>query len=269
MRKKRIRKRSSILKLIFLIVIFASIVSFGYSYLSTVLKIKGNITGQMDELSYTLSYGSDPSLNLKMYQMSKKIQNNTYSYHYSLNIKNIGTATINGIMVTLETNSVIASISISGYDYKITGKSFTITGTGKTLQIGEVTTIDLIINTNISNLQILSAKLEKLGGTDTNNFNVAFNIINSTNSYVYTYSVILTNNTGVRTTSWQIDITLPSGTTYITGSSAIFTITSNVLTIKNSKKNGKINNGANVTIYLQLATNIVNYIPNNVNVLIG
>jgi hypothetical protein len=269
MRRKRRRKKSSILKIIFLIIVFISIVSFGYSYLSIVLKIKGNITGQMNELSYNILSGSDTSLDLKMYQISKQFQNNTYSYHYSLNIKNIGTTTINGIRITLDTSGIIGSISISGYDYKISGKNFIITGTNKTLKSGETVTIDLIVNTNVSNLQILAVKLEKLGTTNANNFNVAFNIINSTDSYVYTYSVVLTNNTGVRTTTWQIDITLPVGTNYVTGSNAVFTINNNILTIKNGKDNGKINNGASITINLQLSTNIVNYIPNDVNVITG
>jgi hypothetical protein len=200
MRRKRRRTKSPILKVIFLIVVFTSVISFGYSYLSIVLKIKGTITGQMNELSYTLSSGSDTSIDLKMYQISKQFQNNIYSYHYTLNVENIGTNTASGIRITLDTNGIIGSVLVSGYDYKTSGKSFTITNTSKTLKSGEMVTIDLVVNTSISNLQVLSVKLEKIGSTSTNNFNVAFNIINSTDSYIYTYNVILTNNTGVRTT---------------------------------------------------------------------
>jgi hypothetical protein len=249
-------------------IIFTSAVSFGYSYLSLVLKIGGKITGKMIEQSYTLTLGSDPNLSLKVYQMSKQYQTNTYRYRYSLSLKNIGSSTINGIRITIDTNSSIGSVTVSGYDYKITGKSVTLTSSTKTLISGETTTIDLTIDCSNANLQILSVKLEKLSSTS-NALKVVFNIIGSSDSYIYTYNVTITNNTTTRTSSWQIDITLPTGTSYVSGSGAIFTTSNNILTIKNGKDNGKINVGASITIGLQLSTDIANYIPNNITTTVG
>jgi hypothetical protein len=269
MRRKRRKKSISIMEILFLVTIFTSVVSFGYSYLSLVLKIGGSITGKVVEQSYTLASGSDPSLNLKVYQMSKQYQNNIYQYRYSLSLKNTGSSTINGIRITLDTNSVVGSVIISGYDYKITGKSITITSSNKNLIAGETITIDLIIESSNANLQIISVKLEKFSSVGVNDLNIAFNIISSTDSYIYTYNVTITNSTSTRTSSWRIDITLPIGTSYVSGSGAIFTTSNNVLTIKNGKDNAKITAGYSITIGLQLSTNIVNYIPNNIITTVG
>jgi hypothetical protein len=126
-------------------------------------------------------------------------------------------------------------------------------------------TINFVVTSPSPYLRITNIKLSDQLQTQTTDialFPVEFNVLNSWNKYTYQYDVKVTNKTANNVIYWQLNITLPNGTTFENGWNAIFSTSSNLLTIKNESYNGNIAINNSTTFGLQLTTDILNFIPN-------
>lgn len=268
MRRKRKRKHLSI-TFFFIIVIFMTVVSFGYSYLSLVLRIGGQITGQMNEQDYIIVAGSNPNLAVNVSKINTWQENGLYQYQYSLKITNVGSTTLDNFKLTIDFMNRLENVSIWNYEYSVSGKTLTVINDTQILSSGQSTTVDFIVSSKFQNQIIKAIKLEVVTNTNVvtlEQFNVNFNIASGWGQYTYQYNVTLTNKTGSKVSAWEVKITLPNGSTYVSGWSAIYSYTGNILTISNEQYNGKLNNNASVTIGLQLSTNIINFIPTDIKI---
>lgn len=268
MRKKR-KSHHLPLKLIVIPIFLLCLVGTGYAYLTSVLKISGNASGLVNKQAYTTLAGNDTNFNMDIYRMGTSSSGGTYNYQYTLDITNLSSATINNFKITIECSVNVKSINISNYDYAISGKTITITNNTYKIGSGAKLRISFSISSTYSSLTINAAKIEQIAGpveVDPSLFTVNFAIVNSTGQYTYDYNVTLTNNTGTRTNTWQLDISLPQGTIFVSGLDAVYSYSNGLLIVKNNKSNGKINNTASLIIRMQLTTNIVNFIPTNVRV---
>jgi hypothetical protein len=270
MRRKR-KNKHLIVKPILILVIFMIVIGTGYSYLSLVLKIGGHVAGSMNEQSYTLIPGSYPNLKVTVSRNNTWQENGLYKYQYSLHVTNIGQERIDNFKLIIDFLHDIDSVSIPNYEDNISAKRLTVTDINYILESQQSLNVDFILS-SISSAQMLrSIKIEvATSGNEVtlDKFNVAFNITNGWGNYTYQYDVILTNKTGSHIIYWQLNITLPSGTTYVNGWNAVYSYTNDLLVIKNEKYNGKLNNGASTTIGLQLSTNIINFIPSAISVIV-
>lgn len=255
----------------FFAIILLSMVSVGYSYLSAILNIRGNVTGSVNEKDYILMSGSNPDLKIMISKIDAWQTNNIYMYKYSFKITNIGLKSINNFKITIEYLNKVETVSITNYAYTISGKVIEIINDNYILDSGDSITSSFTISSKISFQVIKAVKLETYlndGEVTMDKFNVDFLITNSSDTYQYQYNVNLTNKTGTKITYWQLNIILPEGTRYISGALALFNYDGNTLVIKNDKNNGRLNNNESTTIELTLLTNIINYIPNNIRIIV-
>lgn len=268
MRRKR-RRKSSIIKILLLLILLLSITSVGYSYLSAALHIRGEVTGTVNEKNYILASGSNPDLKIMISKTDTWQANGLYMYKYTFKFTNAGLKSINNFKITIEYLNKVETVSITNYEYTISGKVIEIINNNYILDSGDSKTVSFTISSKASTQVVNTVKLETyLNDSEVprEKFNVDFTIINSSGTYQYQYNVKLTNKTGVRIAYWQLNITLPEGTRYVSGSSALFNYDGNILVIKNDKNNGRLNNNESTTIGVTLSTNIINYIPSSIRI---
>lgn len=175
-------------------------VSFGYSYLSLILKIGGQVTGQMSEQNYTIMSGSNSNLSITITKINSWLEGNLYKYQYSFHITNIGQAKIDNFKITVNFLNKIDSIAIWNYDYTIGGKALTITNNTYALESQQSVNVDFILTSKASSQIVKSVKLEVVTNNNEvtlDKFNVKLNITNGWGQYVYQYDVVVTNKTGV------------------------------------------------------------------------
>lgn len=265
--RRRLKKRYLSFKLIIIVISFISVVGVGYSYLSGVLKITGQVSGEVNN-NYVILPGSNPNLEAKILLTNAWQEGGNYKYQYRFDIKNVGTTTIDIFTMTVNFLNSIESASIPNFDHKISGKTLTITNVNYSIAPNQTLTINFILTSKSSSQIIKSIKFDVPTGDEVtlDQFNVQFSITNGWGQYTYQYNVTLTNKTGVKVNAWQLDVTLPTGTTFVSGWNAIYSFNNQILTIKSENYNAKINNGSSVTIGLQLTTNIINFIPTNIRV---
>lgn len=266
MRKKRSMRKLS-LKVVPLILVCLAIVGVSYAYLSGNLNIKGKVTGKITD-NYKILPGSDPNLKITATKIGNWQEGSLFKYKYSFRVDNIGQDVITNFTMSVVFLNVIDSVTIINYEYSIKGKSLTVIN-NNSIKSGESLVIELVISTRASNQLISTIFLEvKENGNEITpeKFPIVFNIINSAPQYSYEYNVTATNKTGVKINGWQIDIMLPEGTSYVSGTGALFSASNNVISITNNSSNGRLKNGESTTFSLILTTNIANYIPNNIKV---
>lgn len=270
--RRKIKKKHFVFKTVFLTTVFLSIISVGYSYFSLILEISGIVTGHMQEESYTIKAGSSPNLDVDIYKTKSWQEESIYYNQYSMSFKNISSSTVMGCKITIDFTSAVNSITISNYDYSIKSKTVQIINNYYLIESNKTLQLTFVISSKTTNNDIKAIKVEIVDNpreTTLDKFNVDFAIVNTMDEYNYEYDVTLTNKTGSKTRSWQVNIILPEGTFYVAGADAIYSVNGNVLIIKNNKANASINNDKSLTIRLQLHTNIVNFIPNNIRVIVG
>ena len=268
MRRKK-KKKYVFLNISIIIIAFLMVVSFGYSYLSLVLKIGGEVSGSLNEQDYVLMPGSDPNLNIVVSKTDTWQENGLYKFKYTIKVKNIGSSEIDNFKVTIGFLSKIESISIWNYDYTTSGKTLIITNNIYNLASGQSVNVDFIVATQSSNQAIRTIKLEVTTNSSEvtlEEFNVNFAITSSWGSYTYQYNTTITNKTGTKINAWQLIIILPSGTSFVSGWNAIYNYSNRTLTIRNESYNGKLNNNASTNFGFQLSTNIINFIPSNIKI---
>jgi hypothetical protein len=268
---RRSIKKYKFLKVVFIISIFIMIIGISYSYLSTSLNISGDVSGSYSSPGFIIDEGSNPNLTHTRSNLIRSSQSNLYYYHYTFVLNNIGNTNYNSFKVTFTFNYNINVSSIPNHEYLLNNNVLIVQNISYDLKKGKSVQIDFTVSSSSPILNITKIKLEastRIEGTDPSKFKIEFIKTSESGNYTYQYNVKLTNLTGKRITYWQLDITLPEGTSYVSGSNAIFTTNGNILTIKNNSSNGTLNNNASTTFVLQLSTNIINFIPTNIKVTI-
>lgn len=266
------RRRHKKLKLVKIGIIFSFfilMIGFGYSYLSTQIKIIGNVSGALDEEGIIVESGSNPELDFTIPSINRWQESGYYKSQFQFYLKNIGSESFDNYKITLTFNHNIETVNIWNNSYTIEGNKLIITNDSVNLNPNNSIEIGFIASCLNANLNIVKIKMETTTSTeeiDPNKFTVAFNKTNGWGNYTYQYNVTLTNKTGSQITYWQLDVFLPDGTSYLSGWSAIFTFSGNSLIIKNESYNGRINNNSSVSFGLQLSTNIVDFVPDDIKI---
>ncbi len=267
---RRKRKKHIMLRLIIIVLIFMSVIGVSYSYLSGVLKITGQVSGERAN-DYVILPGSDPNLIITSIDLNNTWkQGNNYYYQYDFNVKNIGQIPVDLFSMTVNFINNIKNASVPNYDYSINDKTLTITNSNYVIASGQMLNISITISSKSAEERVESLKFEIAPGYQVplSEFDVNFSISNEWGQYTYQYNVKLTNKTGSKVSSWQLGITLPSGTSFVSGWNGIYSFNNQILIIKSESYNGKINNNSSITIGLQLSTNIFNFIPSDIIVTI-
>lgn len=265
----RRRRKNKKFKILIIMLIFIISISVSFAYLSSNLTIRGNVKGLSQNTEIIIEPGSNPDFQFGTPTVNKWVEANLYKYQYEANLINNSTNTYDNYKITISFNSNIESVEIWNNEYKIEQNKLIVTNNNYVLKPKKSVKIGFIITSLSANLKINSIKIEIL--TDYNEidpslFDVEFVKTGGWGNYTYQYDVFITNKTGSVVNSWNIEVTLPNKTSYISGWNAVFTFKSQILTIKNTSYNAKIENNEKIQFGLQLSTNIVNYIPTDFKV---
>lgn len=264
-------KKYKFLKFIFIISILIMIIGISYAYLSTSLNISGDVKGSYSSTGFIIDEGSNPNLTITQSDLTRWTQSGLNYYHYTFNLKNIGNVDYDNFKVTFTFNSNIDMQDVWVHDYVLNNNVLIITNTNYDLKKNKSAQIGFIVSSNNPILNVVKIKLEastEAEEIDPSKFKVEFIKTGGWGNYTYQYDVKLTNLTGNRTTYWQLDITLPEGTTYVSGWNGIFETNGNILTVKNASHNGRLNNNESTSFGLQISTNIINFIPTNIKIIV-
>lgn len=266
---KRLYKKGLLIKIIIIFSFFSIVVGFGYSYLSTKLSISGSVSALLSDGGISIDPDSNPNLSFTSPTSNVWQEGGFYKRHYTFSIQNIGNENYDNYKLTLTFNQNIEGVSIWNDQYEIVSNKVIISNSGVNLLPGSSREISFIVSYRNENISINKIKLEiktDVEEVDPSDFIITFNQSNSWGAYTYQYNVNVRNNTGNTVTYWQLDITLPPGTTHGGGWNAKFSTLGNILIIKNETYNGTIPNNSSVSFGLQLNTNIQNYIPDDIKI---
>lgn len=271
MRRRKIKKHFFILNIFLAILLISTIIGISYSFLYTSLDITGTAKGIYDNTGYVLDPDSNPYLEISITLVNKWTEDGLTRYQYQINVKNIGNVTYDNFTILIRFKQNVESPIVWDYGYSLSSKNLTIVNNKYDINPNQTLGIGFAISSNSSALQISTVKItaeETTGEVTLDELNVDFTISSSWGQYMYQYSVKVTNKTGERINYWELDITLPDGTNYVSGWSAIFEVENNILIIKNESYNGRLNNNSSTTFGLQLSTNIENFIPTDIRVFV-
>jgi len=269
--RKHYHKKNHFYSLAFILTIFLLFISISYAYLSTQLNISGSVKGITQNTDFIIDPDSNPNLRINKPTINKWQEGNRYKYQYNFILSNIGDIDYDNFTVTIWFSHNITVENCWNYDESLKNDVLTINNIKYDLLANNSLEIGFIVSSNKSNLTIKKVKLEAKTTTeqvDPSKFEVVFTRTGGWGNYTYQYDVKLTNKTGQKITFWQIEITLPEGTTYVTGWNGIFEVNDTILIIKNTSSNGRLNNNSSTSFGLQLNTNIVNYLPTNPKIII-
>lgn len=267
--RRRYHKNYKKIKFIYIIFIFFIFIGVSYSYLTTSLNITGNVGGSYVTGDFNIDPKSNPNITISQLSLNKWQENDQFFYQYRFIIKNIGSIDYDNFQALFSFNNKIGMSNIWNYSYSIDNNKLSVINTTYDLLAGKTLEIGFIITSNKATLSLNTVKIDATTGgnvIDPSKFLVVFEKTSEWGNYVYQYNVNLTNKTGQRITYWQLDVTLPEGTSYQSGWNAIFTSNENILTIKNTTYNGRIDNNKSTTFGIQISTNIVNFIPSNIKI---
>lgn len=255
--------------IILLFVISILSVGVGYAYLSTTLSIKGNITARKTPDNIVIT-GND-KLTISSPTINKWSDNNYYKYQYRLILKNIGITTFDNYKVTFTFNDNITAINTWNHEYQIEGRTVVIKNASYNLLPNGEVEINFIATTSNIDIKILSIKLETIitkEEIDPSLFNVEFVKTGGWGSYVYQYDVKLTNKSTKVINSWELEFTMPNNTNYVSGWNGNFSQNGQNFKITNASYNGRVGINQTVTFGIQISTDIVNYIPSNIKIVV-
>jgi hypothetical protein len=269
--RRRIRKKFLFLNISILFLLLLTIVGISYSYLYSNLKIQGTVKGKLEDTGYFITPDSNPNLTANVAIQNKSIENGLNRFDYILNIKNTGNTILDNFNIIITYNNSIQSPIVEDYDYSLNGKILTITNTKYDINPGQTLSIHFSVLSSSTFVSIYSIKLEALPNATevaAGKLRVDFMVVSSSSHYIYQYNVTVTNKTNTNITFWKLMIDLPTGTSFVSGSNAIFSTQGSTLIIKSTSSNGKISKNNSVTFNLQLSTNTVNYMPSNIRVFV-
>lgn len=265
--KKR-RRKAKMMKFSIILLFISIMISFGYSYFSTTLNITGKVTSiasgeiQIDE-------NSNPNLNFSQPTENNWQEGGLYKSQFYFKVLNIGTENYDNYKITITFTQNIVNVNTWNNEYEINDNELILRNNNVNISPGGSHDIGFIIGYYNSSINIKKIKLETNTETeeiDSSKVIIAFNQSGAWGNYTYQYNVSVTNQTGKKINYWQLEMILPSGTSFVSGWNAKFDFTSNKLTIINEDYNSVINNNSSVTFGLQLNTNIENYKPTEVKV---
>ncbi len=268
--RRRYKKKYLIIKTILFLILFSTIVGVSYSFLNQTLNISGNVSGSYESSNYIITPDSNVNLGITSFSTSKWKESDLEKTQYRFTVINNGNKRIDNFKMILNFNSVINSINIWNYDYTLSDNILTIINNNFLLPKGNQE-VGFIVASKTIDLKIRTIKFEineSNEEVDPNLFTIVFNKTGGWGNYDYQYSVVVTNKTGKKIDFWQIEVILPIGTTYSNGWNAIFESNNNNLLIKCETYNCKITNNKTATFGLQLHTDIINYIPNNIKAIV-
>jgi len=266
--RRRYKKNSLILRLILFFSLFSTIIGVSYSLLNQKLNISGNVSGNYVSENYILTSDSNINLEITNFSTNKWNEAGVEKTQYRFIIHNKSNKRIDNFKIIINFNNIINSINIWNYDYTLSANVLTIIN-NNILQANGTREVSFIATSNTTNLKIRTIKLEINETTeevDPSLFTVVFNKTGAWGNYDYQYSVIVANKTGKKVDFWQLELTLPLGTTIINGWNAIFENSNSNILITCETHNCKINNNKSIDFGLQIHTDIINYIPNNIKV---
>ena len=265
--KKRRRKIKTI-KFSIILSFLIIMISFGYSYFSTTLNIKGRVTS-LTSGEIILDENSNPNLNFSKPTENDWQEGGLYKTQFNFNLLNIGQETYDNYKITITFSQNIVNVNTWNNDYEIKGNQVILSNGGVNIAPGTSREIGFIVGYQNSGIHIRKIKLETstdIEEIDPSKVIITFNQSGAWGNYTYQYNVSVTNQTGKTINYWQLEILLPSGTSFVSGWSAKFNLSNNNLTVINEAYNGTINNNSSVSFGLQLNTNIQNYKPTDVKV---
>ncbi|NLL44975.1 MAG: hypothetical protein GX247_04865 [Mollicutes bacterium] len=265
--RRRFRKKRNVFIIFLFYIVLLIIVGVSYSYLYTSLNIEGEISGVDTNPDYTIAPGSKTDLDISDFSKTRWYESNLERTQYQFNVVNKGNNTYDSFVLTITFQYPLTNVDIWNYEYSLSNNILVITNNNYTLGPNDSEVINFIVGSNYSNNRLLSIKLEvneQPQEIDLDKFLVVFNKTSGWGNYIYQYNIIITNKIGVRTNGWEIRVTLPSNTTYLTGWNALYEMQGNVLIIKNTSYNGRLNNNESASIGLQLQTDIINFIPTDI-----
>lgn len=246
-----------------------TVIGVSYAYLYTSLSIKGTVSGTNSDVDYVIDPNSNPNLAIDKFKINNWEESGLYKRQYQFDIVNNGKETYDNFKITIIFSNDIEDVNLWNYDYDLNGNTLTVTNNKYDLKPHNKLNVGFIISSNYTNTKIINMRLdvkEQGEEIDLDQFNVVFTNTNGWGHYVYQYDVTITNKTGSSINAWQIEITLPTNTSYKSGWNAVFNTQDNILIIKNASYNGRLDNNASTTFGLQLNTDIINYVPNNIKV---
>ncbi len=252
------------LKYFLIAFLFFITLSINYAYLSTSLKIKGNVKGNYRD-QYVIDSNSNPYLEVTDLNINNWQESNFYKYQYKFNVKNTGTTTYDNFKVTLNHNSNIENINIWNYEYLLNKKELTIIKENCNLKPNDKIEVNYIVSSYNNKFKISKIKLEVNTNTEEVDYDkvlVKFQPTNSWGNYTVQYNVTITNNSPNKINSWNIELPL-NNISYVNGWNAKFETINNTLIIKNESYNQIIQRNSSVTFGLQLNTTSPTYIPNS------
>lgn len=264
------RRKKSRLKYSLIAFLLLMITGVSYAYLSSSLRIKGTITGNMSQEGYIIDPSSNPKLELTNLAINKWESGNLYSYQYSFSLKNNGDLEYDNFTISLTYNGLISTVNIWNYGSEINGEELKVVNNTVHLKANSSAEIGFIITTTSNNFKLKKLKLEantKTSEVDSSKVKIRFTKTNSWGSYVNQYNVEVINQTGATITYWQITVPLNQAV-YENGWNAIFSSEDSNLKIKNADYNGRLENGASATFGLQLKTPSADFVPSGYTVLV-
>lgn len=264
------RRKKSKIKYFLITFILLMVIGVSYAYLSSSLRIKGTITGNMTSEGYIIDPSSNPKLELTNLAINKWESGNLYSYQYSFSLKNNGDLEYDNFTISLTYNGLISTVNIWNYGSEINGEELKVVNNTVHLKANSSADIGFIITSSSKNFKLKKIKLEantKTSEVDSSKVAVRFTKTNSWGNYVNQYNVEVINQTGATITYWQITLPLNQAV-YENGWNAVFSSEASNLKIKNADYNGRLDNGASATFGLQLKTSSADYVPSGYTVLV-
>lgn len=269
--RRRTRRKTIFIKPFLMFILLLTVFGVGYSYLSTSLSIRGNVSGINISDDYIIDPSSNPNLDINKFKVKKWEENGIIKTEYGFDVINISDQIYDGFKLTISFSTNVDSIDIWGYNHSFNDNVLTIISNefgpsnNQKAKIGFITTSKYNINT-------ITIKLDVLGDNspiNLDNFTVDFKITTSWGKYIYQYDVIVSNQTGGKINYWQLEIILPSNTKYMDGWDADFQVNNDTLIVSSTSYNSKLENNESVSFGLQLKTDIINFIPSNIRIIVG
>lgn len=267
---KRKKKKFFIINILLFITLIFTIIGISYSHLSSNLSIKGNVKGINFDDEFTLTPDSDSNLKLYGVITNTKKENDLYISEYIFKVINIGKDTIDNFTLSISFERNIRAITLNELPYNLRGNTVDIKNNKHSLFPNESLDINFTVSSRFINNNISSIKLnseENATEISSDDFLVEFIISNYSNN-IYEYDVKITNKSGKRITYWRLYITLPEEITYLSGWDATFDRRENILIVNSNIHNSILNNNSSTTFGLQLYSNIINYIPDDIRAMV-
>jgi hypothetical protein len=217
-----------------------------------------------------IDHESDPALTFELVSTNSWVEGQNYRYQYSLRVSNIGTVDLNNFNLEIKYDNPVSNPTVWNYEVEtIDSTTILVKNVSTVLKTNKSLDVGLQITSPSQNLKISKVKMVSIVDmpeVTLEQFNVKFNVTGSWGNFTNQYDVVVTNKMGKKVNAWEVEITLPEHTTYVSGWNGVFQTNGNILTVKNETWNGVLTNNKSANFGLQLNSAIQNFIPTNIKV---